>query len=65
MQKRAELASVSVEEAVHEQASKVPLRRFGKPLEVGNFVAFLASDAASYITGTTTMVDGGLVGSPL
>ena len=37
----------------------VPLRRFGTAEEVSQVVAFLASSAASYITGTTIVVDGG------
>lgn len=36
-----------------------PLKRMGKPEEVASAVSFLASDAASYITGITIMVDGG------
>jgi 3-oxoacyl-[acyl-carrier protein] reductase len=35
------------------------LKRRGKPEDVGNLVAFLASDAASFITGQTIMIDGG------
>ena len=38
-----------------------PAGRFGKPQDVANAVAFLASDAASFITGEILMVDGGLV----
>jgi 3-oxoacyl-[acyl-carrier protein] reductase len=39
---------------------KIPLGRLGTPEDVGNIVAFLASDAASYVTGQTITVDGGM-----
>ena len=38
----------------------IPFNRFGDPLEIASTVAFLASDAASYITGALIPVDGGL-----
>ena len=47
-------------EAVTKQMlSKIPAGRFGLPEEIGNAVAFLASPAAAYITGTNVVVDGG------
>ncbi len=40
--------------------AKVPLKRLGSPEDVANAVAFLASDKASYITGATLHVNGGM-----
>jgi NAD(P)-dependent dehydrogenase (short-subunit alcohol dehydrogenase family) len=39
--------------------NQIPLHRVGKPEEVSNLVIFLASDEASYITGSTIIIDGG------
>ena len=41
--------------------SQIPLRRYGSPSDVAGAVSFLASDDASYITGTTLVVDGGFM----
>ncbi len=41
--------------------SNIPMNRLGKPDDVGGVAAFLASSDADYITGTTVIVDGGLL----
>ncbi|HSL39334.1 MAG TPA: SDR family oxidoreductase, partial [Desulforhopalus sp.] len=48
------------EEQLSAYKKMVPMRRFGTPREVADAVLFLASPAASYITGTTLDVHGGL-----
>ena len=57
-----ELAAKAVltsDEAKARIMSRTPMRRLGKPSEIADTVAFLASDAASYITGEIVVVDGG------
>lgn len=49
------------EEVLEKMRSQVPLRRLGRPEEIANLYAFLASDEASYINGTVIEVSGGLV----
>ena len=60
-QRRADLAGISREEMIQRLASQTALRRVGKPEEFAAVVAFLCSEQASYVTGTSTMIDGGLV----
>ena len=49
-------------EDIREGAKKqIALGRFGKPEEIASAVAFLASDEATFITGQTLVVDGGLI----
>jgi 3-oxoacyl-[acyl-carrier protein] reductase len=55
----------SEEAVLKEMAQDVPMGRVGIPEELGALVAFLASQQAAYITGTTIQVDGGLVRSLL
>lgn len=48
------------EEVLAKMASRVPLQQLGTPEDIANTYAFLASDQARYITGTTISVDGGI-----
>jgi 3-oxoacyl-[acyl-carrier protein] reductase len=47
-------------EVEHDQLKLVPMGRYGEPAEFGAVAAFLASEPASYITGVTLLVDGGI-----
>ena len=47
------------EEAKARIMSRTPMKRLGEPDEIAGVVAFLLSDAASYMTGDTLLVDGG------
>jgi 3-oxoacyl-[acyl-carrier protein] reductase len=62
---RAKELGISVEEGLAQRAAETAVGRIGDPKEMAHLVAFLASDKASYITGTTILVDGGLVRSVL
>jgi 3-oxoacyl-[acyl-carrier protein] reductase len=57
---RAESAGIKLDDALADDASAIPLGRLGEPEEFANVVTFLASPAASYVTGITLQVDGGL-----
>lgn len=54
---------VSAEDYYRQTSKDIPLGRVGEAEEVANVIAFLASDAASYVTGTSVNLDGGMSGT--
>jgi 3-oxoacyl-[acyl-carrier protein] reductase len=60
---RARTRGTTEEEEARESAKDIPLQRFGSPEEFADMVVFLASARASYVTGSTIAVDGGLLQS--
>jgi 3-oxoacyl-[acyl-carrier protein] reductase len=56
---------LSAEQAKARSIASIPMNRYGQPEEFGRVAAFLLSDAASYMTGATVQVDGGLIRSVL
>jgi 3-oxoacyl-[acyl-carrier protein] reductase len=57
---RSAAQGISVEEALNSDWTGIPLGRLGEPEEFANVVAFIASPAASYVSGVTVQVDGGM-----
>lgn len=60
-QARAHAQGITEEQARQAAITQIPLGRYGRPEEFAYLAAFLASDKAAYITGTTIQIDGGMV----
>ena len=59
---RAQQAGTTREQWEERVVAEIPARRFGRPDEFGDAVAFLLSERAAYITGVSLQIDGGLTG---
>ncbi|MGH0851622.1 SDR family oxidoreductase [Bacillus cytotoxicus] len=59
----AEKRGITVEEVQKQYESMIPLGRYGQPVEFATFATFLVSEANSYMTGQSFLVDGGMVKS--
>lgn len=57
---KAEATGRSMDDIIREEGAQIPMGRHGTPQEFANAVVFLASPAASYITGVSLLVDGGV-----
>ena len=53
---------ISAEEYYGKLGKDIPMKRAGEAQEVANVITFLVSDAASYVTGTSINLDGGISG---
>lgn len=58
---KANKLGVSIEEVQQQSINTIPLKRYGRPEELAAVVAFLCSEKCSYVTGSTVVVDGGLI----
>ena len=54
---------ISKEQYARRVEETIPLGRYGRPAEIGDVIAFLCSERASYVTGASIQVDGGLIQS--
>jgi 3-oxoacyl-[acyl-carrier protein] reductase len=62
-EQKAKRENRSIDDVVTESTGSIPLGRYGQPEEYGNVVTFLASEPASYLTGSVIRVDGGMIQS--
>jgi len=63
--RRVKERGLTYEQYFEQAAAEIPLRRLGEPREIGEVVAFLALQRASYISGVSLQIDGGLIRSTM
>lgn len=60
IEQRAKMLNISTDESMSMSIAKIPKNKIGDPADVGNLVAFLCSEKADYLTGSSHSVDGGM-----
>ena len=60
VESEAQESGKSFDDLMRDTITGIPMGRLGKPEEVGDLVAFLASDRASFLTGSSVVLDGGM-----
>lgn len=63
IENKAKKTEVKIDAVEQAMLNQIPMKRFGKPEEIANMIAFLASPAAAYVTGQSICVDGGRTGT--
>jgi len=58
---RSQKDGISLEQYFTQAAAEIPVRRLGRPEEIGDVIAFLCSERSSYLTGASLQVDGGII----
>ncbi|MDR3683625.1 MAG: SDR family oxidoreductase [Geothrix sp.] len=58
---RAQKDGTTIEEYFDKAKETIPVKRMGRPEEIGDVIAFLCSERASYVTGASLQVDGGII----
>ena len=65
IQSESQESGKSFDDLIRDTITGIPMGRLGKPEEVGDLVAFLASERASFMTGSSVMLDGGMRQQPV
>jgi 3-oxoacyl-[acyl-carrier protein] reductase len=60
-QVRSQKDGTTIEEYFDKAKETIPVKRMGRPEEIGDVIAFLCSERASYVTGSSIQVDGGII----